>query len=341
MKIAKIGVLLLNLGTPSSPTLWGVAKFLREFLLDSRVITLPSFLRMLLVYGVIIPFRVRQSTEAYKSIWTEAGSPLAVHSASLRAALANKLSSAYQIELGMRYGQPSIEDALKRLEEEGCQQLIIIPLFPQYSSAATGSALQRTLALISSQTIIPEIQIISDYFEDAGYIRALAENCYESLEGFVPDIYLFSYHGLPEQQISQIERKDASHCDREGECPAISETNRFCYRAQCFQTSRLLADAMGLAPDQYIVSFQSRLGRLAWIKPYTDHVLPVLAKQGVKNLAVICPAFVSDCLETLEEIGLRAREQWLSLGGEGFKLIPCLNDHPLWIKALADRISPQ
>ena len=325
----KTGLLLINLGTPDAPNYLGVWRYLREFLIDKRVINLPIILRVLLLYGVILPFRVAKAKHAYQAIWTTKGSPLRCHSEELGKKLQEKLGASFQVAIAMRYGQPSIDQALEELKN--CERLLILPLYPQYSSAASGSALQAFLEKIAKQTFIPHIQIINAFYKHPMFIRAQTQRIIPYLAGH--DKILFSYHGLPKRQIQQAGCQSVctSDCVLQG---ALLHPN--CYRAQCYQTSALLAQALELKPEQYCTAFQSRLGRTEWIEPYLEAQLLQLAEQGVKRIAVACPAFVSDCLETLEEIGIRMRALWLEAGGEDMTLIPCLNAEDIWCEAIMD-----
>lgn len=332
------GVLLINLGTPCDPSPAAVRHYLQTFLSDPRVVDIPRLLRLILVYGVIGPFRARHSAKAYQSIWTEAGSPLLVHSKALAQALSQTLGSAFKVVLGMRYGEPSLQQAITDLAKHPVDRLTILPLFPQYASASTGSALEATLKILARQTSIPHIRVIRDFYDLPAYIEAYATVIQNSIQGQALDQILFSYHGLPERQIRKT--RCAAGCiqspgSASSPCKAIDDSNRDCYRAQCYETTRLLAEKLGLKPDHYQIGFQSRLGRTPWIKPYTDEVLVDLRRQGFKDIAVVCPSFVSDCLETLEEITIRAREQWTALGGHTLISIPCLNHHPQWVEGLA------
>jgi ferrochelatase len=325
----KSGLLLINLGTPDNTNLSSIKRYLGEFLTDRRVIDIPWIARYILVYGIIIPFRAKKSAHAYKAIWSDEGSPLMKHSLDLTAQVQQELSDSHKVVLGMRYGSPSVEMALEELKE--CDTITILPLYPQYSSAATGSALEDVLNKISAMEVIPSLKIISDFYQHPAYINAQATLIKEHLKS---DYHLlFSYHGIPERQIlkSGCQTVCANACPKDKKNP--------CYRAQCYQTSRFLAQALNLKPEQYSTSFQSRLGKTPWIKPYTDELIVQLAEQGIKNLAVACPSFVSDCLETLEEIGIRAQEQWLELGGEQFTLIPAMNNDERWGKALAQIVN--
>lgn len=320
------GLLLINLGTPSNADVASVRIYLREFLTDKRVVDLPAIVRYVLVYCLILPFRTQKSTHAYQSIWTENGSPLLYHSQNLVNQLRTAFGNKYKIALGMRYGNPSIKTALEELKD--CCTITVLPLFPQYSSAATGSVIEKIMSYFAKQDVIPSIKIIRDFYQEPDYIHAQAK----IIKPYLKDDFhlLFSYHGIPERHI----HKSGCNTICKKICPPISDKNQACYKAQCHQTSLLLAKELQLKNHLYTTAFQSRLGKTPWIKPYTDEILVELAAQGIKNLIVTCPSFVADCLETLEEIGIRAKEQWLKLGGEQFVLIPCMNDHPEWIRAI-------
>jgi ferrochelatase len=308
------GILLINLGTPADPSVASVRRYLRQFLFDPRIIELPAILRWMLVNLCILPFRSKKSAEAYEKIWTPQGSPLLTYSRDLQHSLQATLGAKYVVALGMRYGEPNIESALEELTRAAVQKILILPLFPQYSSAANGSALQQALSVIAKQKVILPFEVITEFYDNEHYIRALAE----SMQPYIAkehDYILFSYHGLPERQMIN---------------PGIS-----CYRTKCLHTSQLIANYLGLTNGKWSASFQSRLGKLPWIKPYTDQVLIDLRKQGVKRILIVCPSFIVDCLETLEEINIRAKQQWLDLGGESLSLIPCLNAQTNWVKALS------
>ncbi|MCR9192580.1 MAG: ferrochelatase [Gammaproteobacteria bacterium] len=324
----KTGFLLLNLGTPEGPDFWSVWQYLRVFLADKRVITLPAPLRYLLLYGLILPTRVIKSSHAYQSIWTPQGSPLRVHGEALCQALQAQLGAQYQIALAMRYGHPSIDSALEQLDD--CQQLTILPLYPQYASASTGSSLEAVLKKIAQKRVIPNVTVIREFYDHPGFIKAQAD----LIAPYVSDHehLVLSYHGLPQQQIAQ----SGCHGGCEAACPVSSKglPDPECYRAQCYQTTALLAEALQLTKDQYTTAFQSRLGRTPWVKPYLEDVLESLAKDKIKRIAIVCPSFVADCLETLEEIGMRGQEFWKNLGGEQLTLIPCLNANDQWRDAL-------
>ncbi|MCL9683298.1 ferrochelatase [Legionella maioricensis] len=323
----KRGLLLINLGTPNSTGLADVSCYLREFLTDKRVIDIPPLIRYLLVYALIVPLRAKKSAHAYKTIWTEQGSPLLFHSQNLANHLQKTIGAEYKIALGMRYGKPSITSAIHDLKD--CESITVLPLYPQYSSAATGSSIEEVMRIITTQEVIPSLNIIRDFYHHPAYITSQAQIIKRHLHEH--DHLLFSYHGIPERQIRKAGCKKV--CTEK--CPPISKNNQGCYKAQCHQTTQLLAKELRLSPNQYSTAFQSRLGKTPWIKPYTEEVLTELAAKGIKRLAISCPSFVADCLETLEEIGMRAREQWEKLGGEQFTMIPSLNDAPEWIKAIA------
>ncbi|MDF3054516.1 MAG: hemH [Gammaproteobacteria bacterium] len=331
--LQKNGILLVNLGTPDQPDIASVKRYLKQFLSDPRVIDLPLPLRWILVNAFILPFRSRSSSEAYRQIWTELGSPLLVNSQKFTKALGEKVGDAYTVALGMRYGNPSIPAAIEALRD--CQHINVLPLFPQYASASTGSALEKVLDTFAKQWNVPSISIIHAFYDHPGFISAYANLIQRTLGHEKPDVFLFSYHGLPQRHIKKSGCEVM--CDLKA-CPEISVVNENCYRAQCYQTSRLLANALALSESDYHVAFQSRLGRTPWIQPYTDQILITLAKAGVKHIAIACPSFVADCLETLEEIGLRTRAQWLALGGEKLTLIPCLNAQKDWVDAVAEML---
>lgn len=325
----KKGLLLINLGTPDAPDILSVLRYLREFLADRHVITLPAFLRYALLYGLILPFRTRKTALAYQCIWTTKGSPLLLNSLNLLKKVQAHLGEETLVALGMRYGNPSIQMALQSLDQ--CSDITVLPLYPQFSEATTGSSIEKTLKHLSLKHR-PTLRVINDFHNHPGYINTLSAMIKPYLMDH--DYILFSYHGLPENHLSQ--KKCPSIC--ESHCPSLSLQNDRCYRAQCFQTTRSIANRLHLNTHQYGTSFQSRLGKTAWIKPYTDEMLEILAKKGIKRLAIICPSFVADCLETLEEIAIRAKQHWLKQGGSQFTLIPCLNDNDQWVEGIQEII---
>jgi ferrochelatase len=335
----KTGILLINLGSPEAPTAAAVRPYLREFLSDPRVIDIPAPLRWLLLNAVILPFRPAKSAAAYAKVWTPAGSPLMAHSRAFAEKLAVALGDDYRVVLAMRYGNPSLKDALAEITREPLRELVIFPLYPQYASASTGSSVEEALRLLAPLQNVPTLRTIPAFYDDPGYVRALVENAAPRLRAFRPDFVLFSYHGLPERQIRKSESR-AGHCLAAGDacCAAVGPDNAYCYRAHCFATTRAVAGALGLAAGTYSTAFQSRLGRTPWIKPYTDHVLTELGQKGVKRLAVFSPSFVADCLETLEEMTIRGAETFMEAGGEALDLIPALNGEDVWVEAAADLI---
>jgi protoporphyrin/coproporphyrin ferrochelatase len=329
--MARRGILLINLGSPDSHSVEDVRRYLREFLMDGRVIDTPWLVRFALVNGMIIPRRAHQSAEAYASIWTEAGSPLVAISKNVCAALQKRVN--LPVRLGMRYQNPSIEEAIRELRSAGVDQVLVIPLFPHYAMSSYETAVEKAKAVARAKAPGMTLKIVKPFFDHPSYIVALAASASEYLHDNV-DHVLFSFHGLPERHLHKAD-KTGCHCLRVPQCCEIpSPTHATCYRAQCFKTVRAFAKETGLPQGSYSVAFQSRLGRDPWLQPYTDAEISRLAKLGVKRLAVICPAFVSDCLETLEEIGMRGRELFREAGGDELVLVPCLNEHPAWIAAL-------
>ncbi|ARB93383.1 ferrochelatase [Legionella longbeachae] len=324
----KRGLLLINLGTPKSTDVSSVRRYLCEFLTDRRVIDIPALLRYILVYAFILPFRSKRSALAYQSIWTEQGSPLLFHSQNLMLQVQDAVGADSKVALGMRYGSPSIRDALNRLKD--CESITILPLYPQYSSAASGSAIAEVFRIINSWDLIPSITIIRDFFQHSAYIKAQTQIIKDHFDGTAH--ILFSYHGIPERQIT----KNSCKMICSTPCSTSKEQIQECYRAHCYHTSRLLAKELALSTENYSTAFQSRLGKTPWIQPYTDETIAKLSAEGIKKLIVVCPSFVADCLETLEEIGIKAKQQWLDLGGEELIVIPSMNTNPLWVKAIVE-----
>jgi ferrochelatase len=329
------GALLVNLGTPDAPTTPAVRRYLREFLSDPRVIDIPAVARALLLYGVILPFRPKKSAAAYRQVWTDRGSPLLFHTQDLTAAVAERLGPGWRVAMAMRYGNPGLDTALASLQQAGVDRIVVLPLYPQYASSSTGSSLERLYTLAAAMPVTPPLQTVPDFYDHPGFLDAAAAIARPLIAAFEPDHVLMSFHGLPERQIRATDFS-GSHCLASPDCcAAIVPANRSCYRAQSYATARGLAQRLDLAPTATSVSFQSRLGRTPWIKPWTDEVLVDLAKRGVRRLAVMCPSFVADCLETLEEIGIRADETFREAGGEALTLIPCVNSDPRWADAVA------
>lgn len=331
----KKGILLVNLGTPDSPSVSDVRKYLDEFLMDPRVIDIKTIPRNFLVRGAIIPFRAPQSAKIYKKVWTEQGSPLLIYSERVKELLQQKLGEEYVVELGMRYQSPSIETALNNLRNQHVNSIQVIPLFPQYASASTGSVNQKVMEIVSKWLIIPKISFINSFHDHPKMIKLFADNGRKhGVETF--DHILFSFHGLPERQMIKADITGKCCLKSKDCCSQLTAVNQHCYSAQCFDTARLLAKELGLSDDQYTVTFQSRLGKEPWIQPFTSEVVHQLAQQGKKRLLVFCPAFVADCLETLYEITEEYHDEFVAAGGELVQLVESLNDHPEWIEILEE-----
>jgi len=329
----RTGLLLINLGTPDEPTPSAVRRYLREFLGDPRVLDIGAVGRALLLNLVILPRRPAASARAYATIWDpKRGSPLMYHSQDLAAAVAAKLGDEWHVELAMRYGKPSLASALDAFAASEVERVVALPLFPQYASSSTGTAQARVMELAGQRWNVPALDFVPAFYDDAGFITAFTEVARPVLAEFRPDHILFSFHGLPVRQIVKTDRTGSICFQREACCDELRNPN--CYRAQSYATARALVAELGLASDRYTVCFQSRLGRTPWIEPYTDHVIDKLGRGGTKRVAVMCPAFVADCLETVEEIGIRAREQFKAAGGEDLILVPSLNATPPWVDAV-------
>ena len=314
------GILLVNLGSPDSTNVEDVRTYLREFLMDKKVLDSPWIIRKTIVELFILPKRPIKSAEAYRKIWTKDGSPLIVISKILREMVQKQMD--IPVVLAMRYKNPSIEVGLQELYDKGVRDILVVPLYPQYTMSSTETVADKVLEIQKKKFKDTEINFLKAFYNHPDYIKVLAESIKERLpENF--DKLLFSYHGIPE-------RHDNKAIDASKRTKLPIET----YRNQCFETTRLVTEYLQLPEDKYFTSFQSRLGRDPWIKPYTDHVLEEFPEQGVKNLAICTPAFVSDCLETLEEISMEGREEFLKAGGEQFTYIPCLNDRQDWVDVL-------
>jgi ferrochelatase len=331
----KIGVLLVNLGTPDSPMPEDVRKYLIEFLTDERVIDSPWLKRQFLVRRIIVPRRYLDSAANYARIWTLEGSPLKIYSNKVKKLLQTSLGEDFQVEIAMRYQNPSIKETLKKFK--GCSQLIIVPLFPQYASATTGSIHQRVMEELSKWLSIPEVRFINSYPTQPEMIAAFCSRAREyNLENY--DHFVFSFHGLPESQIRKSD--DHDYCLKERDCCSnICAKNKNCYSAQCHATTKAIAEQLGIGRELYTICFQSRLGKEPWLRPYASDVIEELAHQGKKNVLVFSPAFVCDCLETIDEIGREYRKEFTQRGGERFDLVQGLNDHPLWIEALRNLVT--
>jgi protoporphyrin/coproporphyrin ferrochelatase len=337
--VSKTGLLLCNLGTPDDPSPSSVRRYLREFLSDPRVLDINPIARWALLNLVILPTRPRKSAAAYRLIWGPRGSPLLAHGQDLVAAVRERLGAGWAVELGMRYQRPSIASALAALRAAGADSVVVFPLYPQYSASSTGSSAEEVFRVAAREWVTPTLTFVPPFYDDAGFIDAFAAQGAPIVAPILaserPDHVLMSFHGLPERHMRKAD-ETGQHClASAGCCDAIVRANRHCYRAQCFATARALAARLALAPGAWSVSFQSRLGRTPWIRPYTDVVLPELAAVGKKRVAVFCPAFVADCLETLEEIGIRARRDFIAAGGDSLTLVPSLNASPRWVEAVA------
>lgn len=322
---------LLQLGTPDSPSTGDVRRYLNEFLMDRRMIALPYPLRLLLVKGIITLFRAPKSAEAYQAVWMKEGGPLYAYTVRLQKKLQALVGDNTKVELGMRYGNPSMKDAWQRIKKQNPDEVILFPLFPQYASSSTGSALERAYELIAKEEKIPSMRVVSDFYEHPDFINCFIELGKEYAAKDYEHV-LFSFHGLPEKYLKKAHpvciAKDYS-C-----CAEVTYKNRYCYRAQSVQTAELIRQGLGIPKDRTTLCFQSRLGPTKWIEPYTDEEIIKLAKKGIKRLAVFCPSFVTDCLETLEEIQIRAKEDFVAAGGHDLIMIPALNDREDWAQAI-------
>ena len=334
----KTGVLIVNLGTPDSPATKDVRKYLIEFLMDERVIDVPAWKRTLLVKGIIAPFRSPKVAKEYKKLWLENGSPLLVHGQELVnkvQQLFNRDLSQVHIELAMRYQSPSIEKGLQKLKTANVQKIIVFPLFPQYASATTGSVAQKVMEIVSKWNVIPHIDFIQSYHDDPRFVEAFAFKVRGDIARYQPDHVLFSYHGIPERHLTNVQKQNLNLCHwPKCKCERKALNKPYCYRSASFKTSELIAAASGIAPVNFSTSFQSRLGKDPWIKPYTDETILHLLKKGVKNLLVVSPSFTADCLETTLEIGEEYKELFLENGGESFHFTESLNADDQWSRVV-------
>lgn len=331
------GVLLVNLGSPDAPTAKEVKPYLDEFLMDERVIDVPKWLRNLLVRGIILQTRPKKSAKAYAKIWWEEGSPLIVISERFTSKV--RQQTELPVALGMRYGSMSIKNALKELKDKGVSEILLVPLYPHYAMSSYETVVVKTMQ--EQQNYFPELKIttLPAFYKNSDYIKVLSERIYEGLQNFDYDHILFSYHGIPERHIRKSD-PTKFHCKIDGKCCQInSVAHHTCYRHQCYDTTELVKTELNLPEEKVSSSFQSRLAGDPWLKPYTDFEFERLAKEGVKKLAVITPAFVSDCLETLEEIAMEGKEQFLEAGGDDYVHIPCLNDNDSWVSLMAQWIN--
>ncbi|HRG37871.1 MAG TPA: ferrochelatase [Bacteroidia bacterium] len=329
----RTGVLLINLGTPDSPSKADVKKYLTQFLNDRRVIDISPVGRFFLVNGIIVPFRTSNSARLYSHIWTAEGSPLLVNSIKMKEALQKQLGDKYVVELGMRYQKPSLETALNNLRKAQVSSIIILPLYPQYASSSTGSSIEETMRLLKEWEVTPSVKIISKFYDHPGFIDACVERA-QTYDLKAYDYFIFSYHGLPERHIMKSSAHYGGNSCKLGSCcDTITPANAYCYRANCFETTRQLVKRLNIPEGKYETTFQSRLND-KWIKPYSDKVVERKASEGKKNMLIFSPAFVADCLETIYEIGTEYNEIFEKHGGKKVQLVESLNDHPVWIQAL-------
>ena len=327
------GALLINLGSPDSPDPRDVKRYLGEFLMDERVIDLPKPLRTFLVKGIILNTRPKKSAKAYKKIWWEEGSPLIVLSKRLQKAVQKKVS--VPMGLAMRYGSPSIKQGIKSLVDQGVDEIMLIPLYPQFAMATTETILVLAEKIKNEKYPELEFTVLPPFYNHPDYIRVLSQSIQEDLKDKKWEHLLFSYHGIPERHIRKSDITK-SHCKIDKSCcQTTSEAHQYCYRHQCYETTRQVAEYLELKEGTYSTSFQSRLGVDPWLQPYTDQTVARFAKKGIKNMAIVTPAFVSDCLETLEEIGMEAAEDFEEKGGEELHVIPCINTRTDWVNVMS------
>ena len=327
------GALLINLGSPDSPDPKDVKTYLGEFLMDERVIDLPKPLRTFLVKGIILNTRPKKSAKAYKKRWWEEGSPLIVLSKRLQGAVQKKVS--VTMGLAMRYGYPSIEQGIKSLVDQGVDEIMLIPLYPQFAMATTETILVLAEKIKNEKYPELEFTVLPPFYNHPDYIRVLSQSIQEDLKDKKWEHLLFSYHGIPERHIRKSDITK-SHCKIDKSCcQTTSEAHQYCYRHQCYETTRQVAEYLELKEGTYSTSFQSRLGVDPWLQPYTDQTVARFAKKGIKNMAIVTPAFVSDCLETLEEIGMEAAEDFEEKGGEELHVIPCINTRTDWVNVMS------
>jgi ferrochelatase len=333
----RIGVLLINLGTPDSPRVNDVRSYLSQFLNDPRVIDIPWLWRKLLVNFAIVPFRAPKSAKIYEKLWTANGSPLLYYGLTVQRLLQQALGPPYDVHLAMRYKNPSIPEVLREMRKRNFSKIIVLPMFPHYASSSTGSALDEVMRNMRTWWVIPESKFISQYYDHPLFIDAIvARGKAHDLNEY--DHILFSYHGLPVRQVNKVHPGGTCedyHCDDE-----VSDANQYCYRAVCFATTRLIAARLEIPKGKYTVCFQSRLDK-EWLMPFSDKVIESSARQGMKKLLVFSPAFTADCLETIVEIGQEYDQLFRDHGGEKVQLVESLNDHPLWIECLKDLVTAQ
>ena len=330
----KRGVLLINLGTPKSPSVKDVGIYLTEFLNDPRVIDLPWVFRKILVNILIVPFRMFSSAKEYKKLWTPVGSPLDFHSKKLLQEVQKDLPETYTVHLAMRYQNPSIKNALEEMKKAQYEEIIVLPLYPQYASSSSGTAIQEVMKWWA----IPKLTFISEFHQESGYIDSILERANEfELSSY--DHTVISFHGLPTRHVDKV-HVNGGNCDTHNCITSINSSNKLCYTASCYSTARLLVEKLRLQEGKYSITFQSRLND-KWLKPYTDKTVIELAKSGKKNILVFSPAFVADCLETTIEIGEEFKDLFIENGGTKLDLVPSLNSEKKWVKAVSDLIQKQ
>jgi ferrochelatase len=328
----KKGVLLVNLGSPDSTKVKDVRRYLDEFLMDERVIDIPYWKRFLLIKGIILNTRPKKSAAAYKKIWWKEGSPLVVISERFTKKIQENMD--IPVALGMRYGSMSMRNAIKELHDQHVTEILLVPLYPHYAMSSFETVVEKAKALIKKEFQSIKMDVLPPFYNHPDYIRVMSQHLKAELEGFDYDQILFSYHGIPERHIYKSDTTQ-SHCKIDGSCCEISsEAHKTCYRHQCFETTKGIVKELKLEEGKYRNSFQSRLLKDPWLKPYTDHELESMAEKGIKRLAVITPAFVSDCLETLEEIAMEGKKEFLDRGGEAFIHISCLNEDEAWVEVM-------
>jgi ferrochelatase len=330
----KPGILLMNTGSPDSPSVSDTRRYLRQFLSDPRVIDMNRLARWLLLNLVILPFRPKHSAEAYQSIWTDEGSPLIVHSQVFCDQLISENPN-LMFEIGMAYGKPSIMDSVQDLLSRGATRIILVPMFPQYASATVGSVLDFAYSRLSKLSNVPPIDVLPPFYEAPEFLDAWARIAGRQLETIQPDHVVVSFHGLPERHIRDCDPTGANCLKNTDCCDHYKEHNPSCYKAHCVATTKGLVERLGLKKNEYTLAFQSKLGRDPWITPATDATLVELAQQGTKKVAVLCPAFVADCIETIEEIGMQGKDSFVESGGQSLHLISSLNSEPEWVKAFS------
>lgn len=328
----QIGVLLVNLGTPDSPHPKDVKRYLIEFLTDSRVIDFSYIKRQLLVRGIIVPRRYKNSAASYKAIWTEDGSPLMVYGRYIEEKLNEILPENFHVQLAMRYQNPSIKAGIDALLKKSIDHLIVLPLFPQYASATTGSIIEKVMDEIKHEQSFPKLTFIKSFHDDPNMIEAFAQRGLEA-KWHDYDHILFSFHGLPERQLIKADRNCGCMKNKDC-CKVFHDRNRLCYGAQSYATAHAIIDRLGIPKERYSICFQSRLGSDPWMQPYASDVIKELARKGCKRVLTFCPAFICDCLETLYEFEVEYREEFKHMGGESLDLVPGLNESQQWVEAL-------